>query len=368
MRVLIASWNGGGNVPPALNLGSRLVRRGHRVRLLGWPATAGAAAAAGLEFGTYPTAPQWPEERVHEDDWDLLGECLWGERCAADVRDAVRAFGADVLVVDCMLRAGFDAARTCSVSTVALVHVSYYEFLHGWGSAAMGTDVATLLAPCAAVLAVSVPGFDPPGPLPAGHEYVGSIGYPGRRELEPELRDRLAAPGPPWVLISLSTTTQHGQRATLERILTAVGDLPVHALVTLAGTVTAGELRPPPNVILTGHQPHDALLPHVAAFVTHAGLAGVTTALDAGVPMVCIPQGRDQDGNAARVAATGTGVALDADAGPAAIAAALRAVLDEASYRQAAQRIARLAQPLGHGARAADVVESRAAAARSTAA
>jgi len=35
-RFLIASWDGGGNTPPAFNLGSRLVRRGHRVRMLGW--------------------------------------------------------------------------------------------------------------------------------------------------------------------------------------------------------------------------------------------------------------------------------------------------------------------------------------------
>jgi hypothetical protein len=34
-RFLIMSWDGGGNAPPAINLGARLVRRGHHVRLLG---------------------------------------------------------------------------------------------------------------------------------------------------------------------------------------------------------------------------------------------------------------------------------------------------------------------------------------------
>ena len=48
MRFLIASWDGGGNTPPAFNLGSRLVRRGHHVRMLGWEPMAARASAAGL--------------------------------------------------------------------------------------------------------------------------------------------------------------------------------------------------------------------------------------------------------------------------------------------------------------------------------
>jgi UDP:flavonoid glycosyltransferase YjiC (YdhE family) len=63
-RFLIASWDGGGNTPSAFNLGSRLVRRGHRVRMLGWATMATRAASAGIEFAGYPTVPRWPEELV----------------------------------------------------------------------------------------------------------------------------------------------------------------------------------------------------------------------------------------------------------------------------------------------------------------
>ena len=45
-RFLIVSWDGGGNAPPALNLGARLTNLGHRVRLLGWDSMASRAAAA----------------------------------------------------------------------------------------------------------------------------------------------------------------------------------------------------------------------------------------------------------------------------------------------------------------------------------
>ena len=49
-RFLIATWDGGGNTPAAFNLGARLARRGHRVRMLGWKSMSERAAEAGIEF------------------------------------------------------------------------------------------------------------------------------------------------------------------------------------------------------------------------------------------------------------------------------------------------------------------------------
>ena len=66
-RFLIVSWDGGGNAPPALNLGARLARQGHQVRLLGWESMASRAAAAGVEFATYPSVPPWPPGLAFED-------------------------------------------------------------------------------------------------------------------------------------------------------------------------------------------------------------------------------------------------------------------------------------------------------------
>ena len=50
-EILIITWDGGGNVPPALLIGAELRRRGHGVRMLGHAALAGAAgeARAGTE-------------------------------------------------------------------------------------------------------------------------------------------------------------------------------------------------------------------------------------------------------------------------------------------------------------------------------
>ena len=43
------------------------------------------------------------------------------------------------------------------------------------------------------------------------------------------------------------------------------------------------------------------MLPHAALVVTHAGWQTINAALADGVPLVCVPDGRDQPDNAARV-------------------------------------------------------------------
>lgn len=62
-------------------------------------------------------------------------------------------------------------------------------------------------------------------------------------------------------------------------------------------------------------------------------------ALAAGVPMILMPHGRDQPDTAARVTARGAGITLKRTAKPAAIAAAIRRVLADGSFRTGAQRL-----------------------------
>ena len=71
-RFLILSWDGGGNTPSAYHLGSRLMRRGHQVKMMGWHAMATRAAGAGLGFTTYRSVPPWPADLRHEDGWERV--------------------------------------------------------------------------------------------------------------------------------------------------------------------------------------------------------------------------------------------------------------------------------------------------------
>ena len=128
------------------------------------------------------------------------------------------------------------------------------------------------------------------------------------------------------MLLTLSTTLQ-GQAEALPGLLDALASLPIRVLLTLGGVLAPDAVPAPGNVTVRGYLPHEAVLPHMAAVVTHAGMSTVATALAAGVPMVCVPQGRDQPLNAARVEELGAGLMIAADATPDELANAVQRVL-----------------------------------------
>jgi UDP:flavonoid glycosyltransferase YjiC (YdhE family) len=351
-RVLIVSWDGGGNVPPALNLGARLARRGHEVRVLGWSSTAGPAIDAGLAFSSL-TTPRPPPGLTLDDVWDeLVDSKLHGGGTEEEIVTLARSFRPDLVVIDCMMGAAFAAAERLGLPTAALVHVRYAPFVNVWGDGLMHASTLGLLSRTDLVLALTAPGFDDlPDALPANTTFVGPILAPADETAAglPELLQ----PGPPWVLVSLSTTAQHQEEA-LPTILEAVGALPVRVLLTLGGVLPVESVTAPSNVIIHSFVPHDRVLPHMSAVVCHGGLSTVTTSLAHGVPIVCIPQGRDQPGNAERVAACGVGRTLTPDASATEIADAVCFVLTDAATSRAAGAFARP----DSGAQAAELVEA----------
>jgi UDP:flavonoid glycosyltransferase YjiC (YdhE family) len=352
-RFLIVSWDGGGNTPPALNLGARLVRQGHQVRLLGWESMASRAAAAGVEFATYPSIPPWPPELAFEDALEeRLLPALLGPGTRDDILTEAKGFAPDVVVVDCMMDAALAAARMLALPSAVLVHLPYSAFRYEWGDEATRAKKARYLDEASAVLALVPPGFDSPCPVRANTTYVGPITDPNPQpRLDARDAGLLAEPGDPWVLLSLSTTLQ-GQAAALPPMLEAVAALPVRVLLTLGGALPASAIDPPPNVTVRGFVPHHLVLPHMAAVISHGGLSTITAALTAGVPLLCIPQGRDQSDNAQRVAASGVGRALATSAPPAQIAYALEELLADPAALREARRFARVIGELGGGAAA----------------
>jgi UDP:flavonoid glycosyltransferase YjiC (YdhE family) len=86
--------------------------------------------------------------------------------------------------------------------------------------------------------------------------------------------------------------------------------------------------------------PHRHVLTEASVVITHAGHGTVLKALAAGVPLICVPQGRDQKDNTTRVLRLGAGVRISKRAGEQHIAVAVRSVLDNPTYTQAAQRFA----------------------------
>ncbi|OKI81630.1 glycosyltransferase [Micromonospora sp. CB01531] len=137
---LFVTWDGGGNVPPALGIAAELQRRGHTVRMLGHPRQRQAVEAAGLRFEPYRHARAWsPVTRTNSPQWAVKYLRLFTETAVgADVAESLRREPADVAVVDCMLLAGIRAAQGLSVPQVTLVH-TLHRYLHGpWARGPIG--------------------------------------------------------------------------------------------------------------------------------------------------------------------------------------------------------------------------------------
>jgi UDP:flavonoid glycosyltransferase YjiC (YdhE family) len=350
-RFLIVTWDGGGNTPSAFNLGARLVGHGHQVRLLGWETMASRAAAAGVGFAAYPSLAPLPTDVALEDVWeDRVIPALLGPDTRDDIVAEAKRFTPDAIVVDSMVEAGLDAVEVLGLPAAVLVHVLYSAYTEEWGDPTTLAERARALGRADVVLALVPPGFDAPCALPANVTYVGPITAPHPPEpLDGRDRAVLAEPGDPWVLVSLSTTVQ-GQAGALPPILEAMAGLPVRVLLTLGGVMPAGAVDAPANVLVREFVPHELVLPFMAAVVSHGGLSTVTAALAAGVPLLCIPQGRDQPANAQRVADTGVGYVVDADASAPRIAGALAQLLADAGPRRRAAHFADAMNRLGGSA------------------
>jgi MGT family glycosyltransferase len=152
-------------------------------------------------------------------------------------------------------------------------------------------------------------------------------------------------------------TTVMDERAALERVIEALGALPVRALVTVGQHLDADSFVTPPNVSVRGYVPHAAVLPYASAVVTHAGLGTVLAALAHGVPLVCLPLGREQPDNAAAVERVGAGVVLSNDADPSDIRAAITDVLETPQYQLLAAAMAATIDSYGRGQLCVDELE-----------
>jgi UDP:flavonoid glycosyltransferase YjiC (YdhE family) len=112
--------------------------------------------------------------------------------------------------------------------------------------------------------------------------------------------------------------------------------------------------------------PHADVLPRAAAVVTHAGLGTVHAALAHGLPLVCLPIGRDQPDNAARVEWHGAGLRLSPKSSAEVVRAAVERVLGDPAFAVSARRLAAAFAEQRPAERALSALEAVAGHAQST--
>jgi MGT family glycosyltransferase len=157
------------------------------------------------------------------------------------------------------------------------------------------------------------------------------------------------------VVVSMGTTPMD-EGPVVQRVLAALAEEPVAVLALLGAHLDPADLPLPANAAASGYVRHAAVLPHAAVTVCHGGLGTVLASLAAGVPLVCLPLGRDQPDNAAAVERAGVGRTVDPAAGPDAIRDAVAGVLGDPTYRRAAAALGESMAPPGEATAAEDEV------------
>ncbi|RBP07083.1 MGT family glycosyltransferase [Roseiarcus fermentans] len=428
---LLASFEGGGSIPTATTAIRRLTARGHRVRVLLDEAARDDIEAAGATFVPWtavnragrtretdplfmdvPDGPWTPQQGLDELQ-RVLDRLTIGPSAAyaADTLAELERAPADAVVSIDILWGPLLAARAAGVPAATLAGSGpMYVEIPGVPPAGPGfppprteaerAEQAGVAAWFADQVNARLPVLNATragvGLAPLGHaldqmqevdlhliatsrafDFPSTGLPPNLRYLGPLLDQPMWArswtsPWPaddtrPLVLVAMSTTFQN-QAGVIQSILDAAADLPVRVLATLGPALVDARLRAPDNAVLVAAAAHDEVMREATVVVTHCGHGTVMRALANGRPMLCLPMGRDQNDNAARVAARGAGIRLSPDAGAAALREALAALLADLCYAQAAAALGRAIAAAEPEDALVDALESLAGRARAAAA
>jgi UDP:flavonoid glycosyltransferase YjiC (YdhE family) len=326
LRLLVATWDGAGNLPPILALVDALLRRGHRVHVLAHEVQRQKIEATGGGFLSFDTAAQI--DHGQSLGANPLASLLDFDRDASnDLLAACDRLAPDALLVDCMLPGVLSAAKRTGRPTVALVHALYGAFVGLAGGVFRGPiDEADL------ALGFTYAELDDAAIVPPNLVFVG----PARPAATVTNWTR-RRPSRPLVMASLSTGLQGKpgtQQALLQRVCDALAPLDIEALVTTGRGIEPEVLIASPTTTLAQFVPHDVVLAQTNLLITHAGHGSVAACLTAGVPMLCMPPGGDQPFNAARVAHLKLGETLDPASPSDLIREAVKRLLTDVALRQ----------------------------------
>lgn len=396
-RMLMPLWEGGGNLPPQLGVARRLVAAGHEVHIIAGPLVEERAREAGCGFTPWRQAPHStsldPDEYLFKD-WELsnpfavlkeMQEVLIAgpaDAYAAETLEAIEATNAEAVVGDYFLFGAMMAAEAAGIP--ALPTQPNVWMIPTEGMPPVGPGVQPARSPLGKIrdrVMLTVPRRILKPGLERLNEVRDSLGLSQLEQFWDQVlrADRLlmltsptfdyassSAPSnvayvgpildepawtgawnPPWspdddrplVLVGFSTIYQD-QLPQLRAVVEALDSIEVRGVVTTGPALDNDAVPSTDDVAVVPAAPHSRILEEASAVVTHCGHGTTIRSLAAGVPLVCMPMGRDQLDTAARVLYHGAGTKVAPKASPAKIANAVREVIERDEYRTAARRLA----------------------------
>jgi UDP:flavonoid glycosyltransferase YjiC (YdhE family) len=361
MRILISTRRGAGHFGPLVPFAKALLRDNHEILVAAPRSAAPMIAAAGMDHHPIPDPPE--DKR-------------------APLRAAAAGLSTDdanaLMVGDVFIRIDSRAAYPHVLDAVEHWRPDLVMFEETENAAPLAAETAGVPAVCVGITARATGHHLRPVIASAIDELRADFGLPPDPELErlsdtpfltltPPSLEHPDVPGPesimrfretdgdsprplpawwsddsrPLVYLtfgSVAPTMQYFPGVYRDAI-DALALLPVRVLVTVGRERDPRELGPlAPNVHAARWVPQADVMPHAAAMVCHGGFGTVRAGLAAGVPMAVLPLFADQPYNARRVAELGAGIAVAG--GIDGLADAVRELLAEPSYRQAALRVA----------------------------
>ena len=416
LGVLFTTAHLGGNVSPVMPVVRRLVERGLRVRVMSDAVNRPDAEAVGARFVPWSRAPNRADRSREGDppDWSvsdeeglrMVAQFLAGTALAyaEDTMAELDREAADLVVCFDMLLGPMLGCEACRQRLALLGTMISFFPLPGIAPLGSGLGLARSdeeramqarrIREMEAVFDSALPPLNKArtrlGLSPLAHladqwdaaavhwlgtarafDFPGAVLRPSMRYAGPLLGDPAWAetwrsPWPegdarPLVLAGFSTSFQN-HAGVLQRVIDAAARLPVRLLVTLGGSIEPQEVTPAANTVIVPSAPHLQVLGEAALVITHGGHGTVMAALMRRLPMLVIPHGRDQGDNAARVSERGAGLTLPRTATTEEIRMALARLLDEPSFRVAAQRLGDAVAAEARGATLVEELEALAAA------
>jgi MGT family glycosyltransferase len=390
LNFLFVTLEGGGNTPPVLGLARRLSTRGHNVRVLTEPCLENAVSDQGLEFIAFErhfTRKDRKEDLFKDSNVSPFSDpsmdnIVFGpaKTVVEETLRAIQQAPTDILIVDCLLPPALIAAEMKKIPAVILFHFPEYMpgpnrppgmlgLLPGKNFLGRTRDriltwlfhrmlnkylpllndvrktynleklenTAGLVERTDLRIIQTLRRFDfPIEPAPQNVRYTGPVLD------DPDWAGPWINPWPeddkrPLVVISLSSTFQN-QRKAIQSAIDALKGLDVRGLVTLGMAIENENFEIPQNVVVLKSAPHSQVFPLADLVITHAGHGTIMRALANGLPLICLPMGRDQNDNAAKVEYHGCGIKLNPGSDAQKIRKAICKLLETPEYRQNAAR------------------------------
>jgi UDP:flavonoid glycosyltransferase YjiC (YdhE family) len=351
--ILFTTWDGGGNVPPALAFAAELRDRGHDVRFLGHPVQQDAIASAGFSFTAFEKA--MPFSSAAGSPPEVVAAMFGDQAMGADLVAYVDQHPTDLVVIDCLLIGAQHAAKEAGLRYVSLEHLFDGFLRTTWLATMAMAPPIQVLEPqrcwdaAEMSLVASLAELDPgAGDPPANVRYSGP-----------------AVPGTPRtgnenaVLVSLSTYNFPGQTPAMQNILDALATIDTRVIVTTGPAIDAAELRVPANAEVHRYVPHAELMPQVSLVIGHGGHATTMQALAYDLPVAVMPMHPmlDQPMVGKALEDAGAGRLLSKEAGPDDLRPVLAELIEDGPHRVVAAQLGAAIRAARGAETGADLIE-----------